>query len=174
MSNEYKIVFRGDIIPPTNLQTAKRRLSLLLDVPLQAVQHIFNGQTYILKEHLHESQIQVVKDSLAKMGLNVECIRMVIQAPMKKAKVMPNSSSSHLTDKDISEVLFSFASYLAQPSLQQLPKHAKQLIQLDHDTIVPPLQTALIRSSASVIASSARPEKKQMIKVMIQTKKTLQ
>lgn len=72
MSVCYELIFKGEVHPSINIETAKMRLSFVYKTSPAALDHLFSGEAFILKTFHEESEMDLYFNGLNKLGLIVE------------------------------------------------------------------------------------------------------
>ncbi|WP_434778861.1 DUF805 domain-containing protein [Neisseria sp. Ec49-e6-T10] len=74
MNPTWKIVFKGEILPDFNIETAKSNFAKLFKMPLEQVDPMFSGKEFTLKSEVTREQLTPILDSFKKRGLIVHAV----------------------------------------------------------------------------------------------------
>lgn len=69
MTSLYKLIFKGDITPDTNLEKAVNEFASLFSISNVKAAHYFNGRSYVLKKNLSNEKAQYMCEKMLKAGI---------------------------------------------------------------------------------------------------------
>ncbi|MFZ5960936.1 hypothetical protein ACOXVJ_25835 [Pseudomonas knackmussii] len=93
--SRYEIVFSGQTLPGSDLETVKANLAKLFQADAQRIALLFSGRRLVLKNNLDEAAAEKYRTALERAGARIEVVDM--DAPVEEIELAPPPAPSEET-----------------------------------------------------------------------------